>query len=169
MRTSFKCSSVRSSFEDSAQICQLFEKWSAAAKSVRINSWRTHFDTEAASFSVARAALTRALEQSNDIARRAEVLVALPAYRAAGKGAVMQKFYEAIDRASDPFDQVDLMAAADYAETFLDSDPLVRAAEAVLAGQTPPSARELQDELFEQRQRCMVELRRIRRDRKAKR
>ena len=61
------------------------------------------------------------------------------------------------------------MAAAGYAETFLDSDPLVRAAEAVLAGQTPPSARELQEESFEQRQRCMVELRRIRRDRKAKR
>ena len=75
----------------------------------------------------------------------------------------------AIDRASDPFDQVDLMAAAGYAETFLDSDPLVRAAEAVLAGKNPPSAHELQDEVFEQRQRCMVELRRIRRDRKAKR
>ena len=73
-------------FEDSAQICQLFEKWSAAAKSVRINSWRTHFDTEVASFSVARAALTRALQLSNDVARRAEVFVALPAYREAGQG-----------------------------------------------------------------------------------
>lgn len=155
-------------FEDSAQICQLFEKWSATAKSVRINSWRTHFDTAAASYSVARAALSRALENPNEIARRAEVIVALPAYRAAGKGAVVEKFYEAADRASDPFDQVDLMAAADYAETFLECDPLVRAGEAVLAGQIPLSARDLQVELFEQRQRCMVEFRRIRRDRKAK-
>ena len=74
------------SFEDSAQICQIFESWSAAAQSVRINNWRTHFETEAASFSVARAALTRALEQPNDIVRRVEVPAALAAYRAAGKG-----------------------------------------------------------------------------------
>ena len=87
----------------------------------------------------------------------------------AGKGTLIQKFYSAIDRASDPFDQVNLIAAAGYAETFLDADPLVRAAEAVLAGKNPPSARDLQDEGFEQRQKCMVELRRIQRDRQAKR
>jgi hypothetical protein len=156
-------------FQDAAQICQLFERWSTAAKSVRINSWRTHFGTEAASFSVARAALIRALRMSNDICRRDQVLAALPAYRAAGRSAVIEKFYTAIDSASDPFDKVDLIAATEYAEAFLDGDPLVRAGEAVLAGQIPPSARELHEELFEQRQRCMVELRRIRRDRKAKR
>jgi hypothetical protein len=157
------------SFEDSAQICQLFEEWSAAAKSVRIHSWRAHFNSETRSFSAASSALTNALLQSNEFIRRAEVLVALPAYRAASRGPVMQKFYEDIDRASDPFDQVDSMAAASYAEIFLDSDPLVRAGEAVLAGQTPPSLRELQAESLDQRQRCIVELRRIRRDRKVKR
>jgi hypothetical protein len=39
----------------------------------------------------------------------------------------VEKFYEAADRAGATFDQVDLMAAADYAETFLDCDPLARA------------------------------------------
>lgn len=156
-------------FKDSAPICQLFEVWSAATKSAKINSWRTHFDTQAANFSVARAALVRALQRSNDAARRAEVLVALPAYRAACRRAVIQKFVEDIDSASDPFDQVDLIAAVGYAEAFFDSDPLVRASEAVLAGQNPPSARELQCELFEQWQRCILELRRIRRERTAKR
>ena len=48
------------SFEDSTQICQIFNGWSAAAQGVRIDSWRTHFDSEAASFSQARSALTRA-------------------------------------------------------------------------------------------------------------
>jgi hypothetical protein len=156
-------------FKDSARICQLFELWSAAAKSAKINSWRTHFDTEVASFSVARAALVRALQRSNDVARRAEVLVALPAYREVCRGPVIQKLSDAIDNASDAFDQVNLMAATGYAETFFDSDPLVRAGEAVLAGQNPPSTRELQDDLFEQRQRCIVELGRVRPGRKAKR
>ena len=93
------------------------------------------------------------------------MLAALPGLSRGWPAAVIEKFHKSIDCTTDPFDQVDLIAAAGYAETFLESDPLVRAGEAVLAGQTPPSAHELQDELFEQRQRCMVELRRIRRDR----
>jgi hypothetical protein len=156
-------------FKDAAKIRQVFEKWSAAAHTISVSNWRTHFNSEIPSFTAASAALTHALRQSDDVARRAEVTDALPAYRAVGKETIMQKFYEAFDRAIDPFDQFDLMAAAGYAETFLDSDPLVLAGEAVLAGQTPPSARELQDEVFAQRQRCMVEVRRIRRDRKGNR
>lgn len=159
------------SFADSAQICQLFEQWSAAATSVQGINWRTLVATEFVSFSAARAALDGALHHSNDLARRAQVLAALPAYRVAGKEAVIEKFYNAIDGASDPFDQVNLIAAADYATSFLNNDPLVRAGEAVLAGQTPPKSLELEEalELFEQRQRFMVELRRIQRDRRGKR
>jgi hypothetical protein len=73
-----------------------------------------------------------------------------------------------VDRASDPFDQVDGIAAAGYAEDFFDNDPLVRAAEAVLAGRPRPSDRELHEELFKERQRSLDQLRRIRRDRKGR-
>ena len=156
-------------FKDSGKICQLFEKWSAAAKSIIIINWRTHFDEKAASFSVAKAALTRALQKSSDIARRAEVLDALPAYRLALSGTVIPKLHEDIDRAIDPFQQLDLIAAADYAEAFFNSDPLVVAGEAVLQGQTPPCVRELEVESWQERQRLLNELRRIHRDHKAKR
>jgi hypothetical protein len=135
---------------------------------VTINHWRTHFDTVAPSFSSARAALIRALEKPDSDVDRAEVSDALRAYRVAGKSAVIPKFYQAIDYASDPFDQVELNAAASYAEAFFDSDPLVRAGEDVLAGRSRPSDRELHEESFAQRQRCLDELRRIR-HRKAKR
>jgi hypothetical protein len=154
-------------FEDSAKIRELFEKWSVAAKSAPIKSWRTQAGTEVVSFSATTAALTRALQLPADL-RVAEVVVALPAYLAAGKEVVIGKFFQASDRASDPFDQIDLIAAADYARDFFERDPLVRAAEAVLAGDAPLSAAELQED-FERRQRCLLELRRIRRDRKAKR
>jgi hypothetical protein len=156
-------------FGDSAKICELFEKWSAAAKSVRINSWRTHFDVAPTSFSAAKAELTRGLRQKNDVCRRVEVFAALSAYCAAGAESVITKFAKAIDGARDPFEQVELMAAAGYAEIFFATDPLVRAAEAVLAGQTPPSPLELQEEMFERRQQCLIEVRRICRDRRGKR
>lgn len=154
-------------FEDSAKVRELLEKWSVAAKSAPIKSWRTQTDTGPISFSAATAALTRALQLPADL-RVAEVVVALPAYLAAGKEMVIGKFFQASDRASDPFDQVDLIAAADYAREFFELDPFVRAAEAVLAGDAPPTADELQED-FERRQRCLLELRRIRRDRKARR
>jgi hypothetical protein len=156
-------------FKDAAQIRQVFENWSTAAKRVTVGSWRSHFVLEVPSFAAARTALTDAIQLPNGFHRQFTVQAALPAYRAASKGPLMQKFYHAVDRASDPFDHFHMMAAADYAESFLDNDPLVRAAEVVLAGKMPPSARELQEESFDQRQRCMAELRRICRDLKGKR
>jgi hypothetical protein len=154
-------------FEDTAQTSQIFEKWSAAAQREHINSWRTHFATKPTSFSAARAALVCALQLPNDIARF-EVPAALATYRIVSKGAVIEKFCAAIDRASEALDQFHSIAAVRCAETFFDNDPLVLAAEAVMAGRTPPSADE-QAESFQQQQRCMLELRRIQSDRKPKR
>ena len=77
----------------------------------------------------------------------------------------MQKFFDAIDRERDPFDRLNLMAAAAFAENFFENDALVRSAEAILAGEIPASARELLDECFNERLRCTAELRRIQRDR----
>lgn len=156
-------------FQDSTRIGCLLESLATAAKGIRIHSWRTHLATPAVSFSAARQALVSALERSNDVARRAEVVVALPAYRDAGRRTVMQKFHAAIDRASDPFAQIDLIAAAAYAEDFLDNDPLLRAAEFVLTHWTLPCFEEIQEELRDKRQRSLVELRRIRRESKNKR
>ena len=93
---------------------------------------------------------------------------ALAAYRLAGKRILIQKFSVAIDRAVEGFDQLNLIAALGYAEKFLDADPLVRAAEAVLAGRTPPSTPELQAESFELQRQCMRELRQIQQDRKSR-
>jgi hypothetical protein len=157
------------SFQDSSQIGELFKKWSAAAKSATINNWQKHFDAKAPTFSVTRAELAHALRETNVITRRVKVLDAYSAYRLAACGTVLPKLCKDVDRASDPFDQLDLIAAVGYAEAFFNSDPLVRAAEAILEGQTPPSIRELEDESLQQRQRYLTELRRIYRDRKAKR
>jgi hypothetical protein len=148
------------SFRDRAQIGRLFEAWSSAAMSARADTWRTQLATEAASFSAIRAALVSALQLPNDIARRAEVAVALPAYLSSIQANVISKFSTEIDSARNPFKQVELISAKSWAELYFDADPLVRAAEAVLAGQTPRSVRDLEMELFEQRQRCIVELRR---------
>ena len=71
-------------FKDSAQICQLFETWAAAARSGRINSWRTHFDTEAASFSAASAKLTHALQLPDFAAMRGVGRTSRPIARLAG-------------------------------------------------------------------------------------
>ncbi len=57
-------------FKDPTASRQLFEAWSVAAKSVRIDSWRAHFDTEVLSISRARGALTTAIHNPNDVARR---------------------------------------------------------------------------------------------------
>jgi hypothetical protein len=155
-------------FKDSDLIAEMFETWAASARSLRIHNWRTHLVTETASYSVARAELARALELG-DVARRFAVSTALPAYLAACHTAVTEKFYGEIGRAGDPYDEFDQISAAEYAETFVALDPLVRAAEAVMAGRCPPKIYEVQDELSEKRERCIIELRRIRRDRKAKR
>jgi hypothetical protein len=155
-------------FEASAKICQLFEKWSAAAKSITINNWRTHFDAKAATFTVARAALIRALQMSHDISRRAAVLEALPAYRLATSGTIIPNFNKDFDRASHPMHQLESIAIVEYAENFFNGDPLVVAAEAVLKGQAPSSVCELENETLQQRQRSLNEIRRIYRDRKQK-
>ena len=164
----FQCLEHATAFKDPAQIRHMFENWSTAARRVTVGNWRSQLALERLSFSSARRELTHALQLPNGFARQFAVQAAFPAYRAASKEAVMQKFFDAIDRARDPFDQFDMMAAASYAEIFLDNDPLVRAAEAVLAREIPASAGELCDESFEQRRRCMLELRRIR-DRQLKR
>jgi hypothetical protein len=157
------------SFHDRALTRRLFEAWSAAAMSARIDTWRSQLPTEASGVSTARAALASALQLPNDIARRAEIAVALPAYLSSLQANVISKFDTVIDAARNPFEHVDLISAKSWAESYFDADPLVRAAEAVLAGQMPPSLRDLEMELFEQRQRCIDELRRSRRDSKTKR
>ena len=156
-------------FKDTAETRQVFENWSTAAKSATIGNWRSHLAVETLPFADASTALTHALQLPNGFHRRCAVQAALASYRAAGKEAVMQKFFDAIERTRDPFDQVNMIAAAGFAENFLENDPLVRSAEAVLAGEIPASARELRDECFDQRLRCMAELRRIQRDRQGKR
>ncbi len=155
------------SFGDSDRIRQLFEKWSEAAKSARISSWRSYCQVSLPSFAAARAALLHALRQTDEVRRRVEVSAAFPAYRAVTE-ALSKKFYATVDSARDPFEQVDFVAAAGYAEIFFASDPLVRAAKDVLAGRTPPSALELHLEMLALRQQCLAELRRICRDRKGK-
>jgi hypothetical protein len=157
------------SFNDRGRIRRLFEAWSEAAMSEHNDTWRTRLATEVLSFSAARAALASALQLPDDIARRAEVAVALPAYLASIRGNVMSKFSAEIDAARNAFDQVDLISAENWAESFFDADPLVRAAEAVLASEIPPSVRELELELCEQRRRCIAEIRSSRRYGKGKR
>jgi hypothetical protein len=154
-------------FKDRARICRLFEEWSAGAMSERIDNWRTQIETHVVSFAAARAALHRAL-QLKDIVRHCAVSEALPVYRAACREMV-DKFNNAIDLGSNPFDQMNLIAAGAHAEIFFDSDPLVLAAEAVLSGQTPSSARELHEQVFKQRSACLAELRRSWRNLKPKR
>jgi hypothetical protein len=152
------------SFGDSAKICQLFKSWAATVRKEMIDDWRAHFCAQPASYSEARAALVRALQLS-DVRRRFAVSAALPAYRAAGQTVVIEKFSNLVESEKDPLAQVDVMAAAYYAEVFFAIDPLNRAAEAVLAGKTPPKMNDFQDGLFDQLQRCFAEIRRIRRDR----
>lgn len=155
------------SFEDPVQISNIFDTWATAAQRERITNWQTHFATKPTSFSVARAALTRSLQLPNEIACL-QVPNALAAYRAASQETVIQKFYATIDRASDGFDQLNLIEALCFAERFFDADPLLRAVDAVMAGRPRPSPAE-QAESFEQQQQCMFELRRIQRDLKGKR
>jgi hypothetical protein len=114
-------------------------------------------------------ALASAIKRSDGLIRRTELIDALAAYRDAGREAVLQKFYQAVDRTNDPFIQIDLIAATGYAQDYLDNDPLIRAAEGLLADHRLPTFDDLHDELFEKRQKSLTELRRIRRDSKSKR
>lgn len=156
-------------FKDAARIRGQLESMSAAAKSTRIQIWQTHFVNQAVSFSAARQALARALQRSDHVCRRAEVRDALSAYREVGRQAVIEKFNAAVDSMRDPFTQVDLIAALECAEQYLNDDPLVRAAESVLADETLPSDRDIYEEMWEKRQRSLNELRRIRREIRTKR
>ena len=156
-------------FKDAARIRRQLESMSAAAKSTNIQLWQTHFVNQVVSFSAARQALARALQRSDPVCRRAEVRDALSAYREAGRQAVMEKFNAAVDSMRDPFTQVDLIAALECAEQYLNDDPLVRAAESVLADETLPSDRDLYEEMLTKRQRSLNELRRIRREIRPKR
>jgi hypothetical protein len=135
----------------------------------KVANWRILLRRPALTYSKASAALRRALEQKDLYLRRVEVKAALPAYRAICQRALLAKLNQAVDGAEDVLDQLELVAACDYAAMFFESDPLLQAAEAVLAGTTPPSTRELNDEQFEKRLRCLNELRRIHRNRRPKR
>jgi hypothetical protein len=160
---------LATTFEDSGRIRQLFEGWATNATRQKVDSWRIQSRRPAMTYSAASAALRRALEIQDGYLRRLEVGAALHPYRAAGQGNILAKLNEAVDGEADAFDQLELIAASGYAETFFENDPLLHAAEAVLAGKTPPSARELSEGLLNSRQRCMSELRRIHRGRRPKR
>jgi hypothetical protein len=155
--------------KDAEQVRQIIEDCATAARGLKIDCWRSFLSAKAPSLSEARAALIRALGRPDDPLRRSTVRDALAEYLAAVKRTVTDRLWTDIDHAGDPIEQLKGMEAAYYADVFLANDPLIRLAEAVLAGRDLPSARELQDDAFEKLQKCMAGFRRIYRERKPRR
>jgi hypothetical protein len=158
---------LATTFEDPVRIRQLLEGWATTARGREAVDWRSESRPPTTTFSAAIAALRSALAQTDLFRRKIEVSAALPIYKATGLQPVLDRIDVATNRAVG-LERLELIAAGNLAAAYLASDPLVVAAEAVLADKPAPTP-ELCAQTLSNQMKIMTELRRLHRDRGSKR